>query len=177
MGKHGGTVRILLDHLDQVKFLEEYEGMQEHPKTWSAFVKIDDGHKYVHCILSCHIAYNHRRAGIPLEPESFKAFMRRVFASPVISVFGFYVHAGNTYGSTSLQQATSLLTGEVRLANDAAALALEVQAELGTSVVNDPILPFVLSVGTTPTAHAANAEAKLQMTSMLNGKLELHAGT
>jgi hypothetical protein len=101
--------------------------------------------------------------------------MREVFACPAISVFGFYVHAGNTYDSTSLQEATSLLTGEVRLANDAAALALQVLAESGTKAANNQ--PFVLSVGTTPTAHAATSEAKLQMTSMLNGTLELHAGT
>jgi hypothetical protein len=47
MEKYGGTVRILLDDLAQVKFLGEYEKMQEHPKTWSAFIKMDDGHKYV----------------------------------------------------------------------------------------------------------------------------------
>jgi hypothetical protein len=45
MEKYGGTMRILLDDLAQVKFLEEYESMQEHPKTWSAFIKMDDGHK------------------------------------------------------------------------------------------------------------------------------------
>jgi D-serine deaminase-like pyridoxal phosphate-dependent protein len=47
MKKHGGTVRILLDHLDQAKYLEEYETKQKHRKTWSAFIKIDDGGKYV----------------------------------------------------------------------------------------------------------------------------------
>jgi D-serine deaminase-like pyridoxal phosphate-dependent protein len=122
-----------------------------------------------------HIAHGYRRAGIPLEHESFKAFMREVFACPAISLFGFYVHAGNAYASTSLEEATSLLTGEVRLANDAAALALEVQAELGIKTADNQ--PFVLSVGSTPTAQCATAEAKLQMTSMLNGTLELHAGT
>jgi hypothetical protein len=47
MTRYGGTVRILLDHLDQVKFLEEYERAQEHPKKWSVFIKMNGGLKYV----------------------------------------------------------------------------------------------------------------------------------
>ncbi|KAG2072611.1 hypothetical protein BDR04DRAFT_1230350 [Suillus decipiens] len=159
MTRYGGTVRIILDHLDQVKFLEEYEMEQEHPKKWSAFIKMNGGQK---------------RAGILPEPVSFKAFMKRVFASPAISVFGFYSHAGNSYGSTSLEQATSYLTGEVRLANDAAAMAMEVLAESDNREVHNQ--PFVLSVGSTPTALSATMAAKLKMTSILNGTLELHTG-
>jgi D-serine deaminase-like pyridoxal phosphate-dependent protein len=159
MTRYGGTVRILLDHLDQVKFLEEYERTQKHPKKWSAFIKMNGGLK---------------RAGILPEPVSFKAFMRRVFASSAISVFGFYTHAGYSYGSTSLEQATSYLTGEVRLTNDAATMAMEVLAESGNKEVDNR--PFVLSVGSTPTALSATAEAKLKMTSTLNGTLELHTG-
>lgn len=159
MTRYGGTVRILLDHLDQVKFLEEYERAQEHPKKWSVFIKMNGGLK---------------RAGILPEPVSFKAFMRRVFASSAISVFGFYTHAGYSYGSTSLEEATSHLTGEVRLTNDAAAMAMEVLAESDNREVSKQ--PFVLSVGSTPTALSATAEAKLKMTSTLNGTLELHTG-
>jgi len=47
MEKYGGTVRILLDTLDQVEFLEEYEKQQEHPKKWSAFIKMNGGQMYV----------------------------------------------------------------------------------------------------------------------------------
>jgi D-serine deaminase-like pyridoxal phosphate-dependent protein len=43
--KHGGTVRLLIDHPDQVKFLEEYESLQEVHKRWSAFIKINGGQK------------------------------------------------------------------------------------------------------------------------------------
>ncbi|KAH7925189.1 hypothetical protein BV22DRAFT_1089485, partial [Leucogyrophana mollusca] len=161
MSKYGGVVRIFIDHLDQVRFLEEYEKKQQNPKKWSAFIKVDGGQK-------C------RRAGIPVEPESFKAFMKTVFASPVISVYGFYSHAGDSYGSTSLEQATSYLTGEVRLANDAAALGLEVLADSPNKEAHNQ--PFVLSVGSTPAAHSASAAARAQLTSSLHGKLELHAG-
>ncbi|KAH7916443.1 putative serine dehydratase domain-containing protein [Hygrophoropsis aurantiaca] len=159
MSKYGGVVRIFIDHLDQVRFLEEYEKKQPNPKKWSAFIKVDGGQK---------------RAGIPVEPESFKAFMKTVFASPVISVYGFYSHAGDSYGSTSLEQATSYLTGEVRLANDAAALGLEVLAESPNKAAHQQ--PFILSVGSTPAAHSASAAARAHLTSVLHGKLELHAG-
>jgi len=47
MTKYGGTIRIFVDHLDQVRFLEEYERTQEHPKKWSAFIKMNGGQKYV----------------------------------------------------------------------------------------------------------------------------------
>ncbi|EGN92534.1 hypothetical protein SERLA73DRAFT_172763 [Serpula lacrymans var. lacrymans S7.3] len=159
VSKYGGVVRIFLDHLDQVRFLEEYERKQETPRRWSAFIKVDGGQK---------------RAGIPPEPASFKAFMDSVFASPAVSVYGFYSHAGDSYGSVSLEQATSYLTGEVRLANDAAALALEVLSNSANKHLYDQ--PFVLSVGSTPAAHSASAEARARLSSLLHGKLELHAG-
>ena len=37
--------------------------------------------------------------------------------------------------------------------------------------------PFVLSVGSTPTANAAGAETRERLTRDLHGVLELHAGT
>ncbi|KAI0682062.1 putative serine dehydratase domain-containing protein, partial [Cytidiella melzeri] len=36
--------------------------------------------------------------------------------------------------------------------------------------------PFVLAVGSTPTAHAASADTREKLASLLNGTLELHAG-
>jgi len=43
--KYGGTVRLLVDHPDQVKALEDFEREQESPRRWSAFVKINGGQK------------------------------------------------------------------------------------------------------------------------------------
>lgn len=157
MVKYGGTVRIMVDNLEQVRLLEEYEGQRRQPKRWSAFIKMDGGQK---------------RAGTSPEPESFKPFMRAIFASTAVSVFGFYSHAGDSYGSASLEQAVSCLTGEVRLVNDAASMAQEVLAESQNK--GAPSQPFVLSVGSTPTAHGATARAKIR--SQLCGVLELHAG-
>ncbi|KAI6153620.1 putative serine dehydratase domain-containing protein [Pisolithus tinctorius] len=157
MVKYGGTVRIMVDNLEQVKFLEEYERQRQQPKKWSTFIKMDGGQK---------------RAGTSPKPESFKPFMKTVFASVAISVFGFYSHAGDSYGSTSREQAVSYLTGEVQLVNDAALMAQEVLAEYQNKSIRSQ--PFVLSVGSTPTALGATAKAKI--ISQLCGVLELHAG-
>lgn len=124
----------------------------------------------VHKLVSTQL--EQRRAGTSPKPESFKPFIKTVFLSPVISVYGFYSHAGDSYGSTSLEQAESYLTGEVRLVNDTAAMALEVLRDLPPNVARNQ--PFVLSVGSTPAAHSASARAKV--TSQLHGVLELHAG-
>ncbi|KAG6336664.1 hypothetical protein ID866_2411 [Astraeus odoratus] len=126
MANYGGTVRIIVDNIEQVKLLEEYERRREKPKTWSTFIKMDGGQN----------------------------------------------HAGDSYGSTSLEQAVSFLTGEVGLVNDAALVALEVLEEFRDKQRHTQ--PFVLSVGSTPTALSASAKARI--TSQLCGVLELHAG-
>lgn len=51
MVKYGGTVRIFVDNLEQIKFLEEYEKQQARPRRWSAFIKIDGGEKYASPLL------------------------------------------------------------------------------------------------------------------------------
>lgn len=58
--------------------------------------------------------------------------------------------------------------------NTAAGLALAVLSGSPSYGVRDQ--PFVLAVGSTPTAHAASAETKVRLALMLNGTLELHAG-
>jgi hypothetical protein len=45
MNKYGGIVRILVDNLEQIKFLEDYEKQQGRPKKWSTFIKMDGGQK------------------------------------------------------------------------------------------------------------------------------------
>lgn len=59
--------------------------------------------------------------------------------------------------------------------NAAAGLALSLlQGKPGAAPRNDP---FVLAVGSTPTAHAAIGETRDKLASLLNGTLELHAGS
>jgi D-serine ammonia-lyase len=104
----------------------------------------------------------------------FESLLSVLFASPAISLYGFYCHAGNSYASTSLPQASSILSAEVEAVNTAAGLALAVLSGSPSYGAQDQ--PFVLAVGSTPTAHAASAETKARLASLLNGTLELHAG-
>ncbi|PPQ99604.1 hypothetical protein CVT24_005180 [Panaeolus cyanescens] len=156
--KHGGVVRILIDHPDQVRFLEEYNDGQ-HNTRWSAFIKINGG--------------QHRAGVVPSSKEFFKLLDAALY-SPVLTLYGFYGHAGNAYGSTSLEEASNFLSGEVQAVNIAAQDALQVisKADKPVSVKGE----FVLSVGSTPTAHAASAETRRLLSEKLNGVLELHAG-
>lgn len=115
------------------------------------------------------------RAGVNSATPGFEELMTTLFSSPAITVYGFYGHAGNAYGSKSLSDATSFLSSEVEAVNTAAGLALDI---LSKSLKKPaPTESFVLSVGSTPTAHAASAETKALLSTVLNGTLELHAGT
>lgn len=111
------------------------------------------------------------RAGVRPESPEFLNLVRRLIRSPVMAIHGFYGHAGNSYVSTSLPQASSFLSDEVRTVNKAAEIALnEISGDTRCTQ------PFILSVGSTPTAHAASTEAKQQLLQALHGRLELHAG-
>lgn len=115
-----------------------------------------------------------RRAGLVPNTPEFETLLNVLFASPIVSVYGFYCHAGQAYASTSFDTAKSFLSAEVETVNTAAGLALsKLKSTPGAKPRTEP---FVLSVGSTPTAHAATAETRDKMASLLNGKLELHAG-
>ncbi|KAI0815016.1 hypothetical protein BC629DRAFT_1279626 [Irpex lacteus] len=159
LARHGAVVRVLVDNPDQVRYLEQFESRRETPQLWSVFIKVDAGGK---------------RAG--LEPTSpyFETLLTSVFTSTALSVYGFYTHAGQSYASTSLPEASSFLSTEVEAVNTAAGLALSLLAGIPGSAPRNT--PFVLAVGSTPTAHAATAQTREKLASLLNGSLELHAG-
>jgi len=97
-----------------------------------------------------------------------------IMASSTISIHGFYCHAGQSYASTSLDEASQFLSEELQAVNAAAEIATSLIAQ--TSTASSHNTPFVLSVGSTPTAHAATPETKAKLHSSLHGKLEIHAG-
>lgn len=113
-----------------------------------------------------------RRAGVSTQTPQFKELVAKALQSIVVSVYGFYCHAGNAYASTSLPEATDFLSSEVEAVNTAAQMAKCLVKELQAPERED----YVLSVGSTPTAHAASAETKAKLESLLHGSLELHAG-
>lgn len=84
--------------------------------------------------------------------------------SSSIAIHGFYCHAGHSYSSKSLPEAKSYLNSEIHTVTEASRIAGSLYPDGGAP-------QFVLSVGSTPTAHAAAFA-----TQTLNATLELHAG-
>ncbi|OCB90100.1 hypothetical protein A7U60_g2658 [Sanghuangporus baumii] len=160
LAKHNAVLRLHVDHPEQIVALETFESQRPEPRKWSVFIKVDCGDK---------------RAGIPAASPDFEAFLTRVISSPAVSIYGFYCHQGGSYASTSLEEASGFLSRELEAANAAVGLALAILAGSpgGTTSTS---APFVLSVGSTPTTHAATAETRLKLKQELNGVLELHAG-
>jgi len=159
VAKSGAIVRLVVDHPRQLEALEEFEKVRVNKRQWSVFVKVDGGQK---------------RAGVVPGSSGFEFLLKAILASSAISLHGFYSHAGNSYGSTGLSQASSFLSSEVRTTNEAAKLALDLISSWPGRKGDPPKL--VLSVGATPTAHSASAETRAQLGSLLYGTLELHAG-
>jgi len=175
MEAHGGTLRLFVDHPEQIHFLEAFNKVEvaagREAKRWSVFVKINGGQN---------------RAGIPPDPiPAFREFLSVLFTSPAVSLFGFYSHAGNSYFATNLPDCEAILGGEVDVVQRAARIALDLlkdQPSLASSAATgiDPNgaggTGWVLSVGSTPAAHSASADFKARVAQVLLGSLELHAG-
>ncbi|TFY58845.1 hypothetical protein EVJ58_g6160 [Rhodofomes roseus] len=155
----GAIVRLLIDHPEQIKFLETFEQSRAQPRRWSVFVKVDCGSK---------------RAGLEANTPVFQELLKSIFSSPAISVHGFYTHGSKSYGSKSVSEASSHLSTELDAVNAAAGVALEFLKS--NPELTGPSKPFVLAVGSTPSAHVATAEARAQIKAHLNGILEIHAG-
>ncbi|KZT50407.1 hypothetical protein CALCODRAFT_504766 [Calocera cornea HHB12733] len=148
--KHGAVLRLMIDHEAQVKGLEEYMGTKG-VKGWNGFIKVDAG--------------NHRAGLVPSAP-SLPSLIKTIIASPALDLYGFYCHAGHSYSSTSLEAASAKLKEELDAANEACTLALSLSP-------TPPPVPYAISVGSTPTAHAASLNPQ---SFDLKGKLEIHAG-
>lgn len=114
-------------------------------------------------------SYIPRRAGLTHTSQELHGLIDTIIPSPAVTIHGFYAHAGHSYAATSHDEAASNLDNEIYSVNSAAAHAISKYTSLGITKPH-----FILSVGATPTAHAASVDTKLP--SPLNGTLELHAG-
>ena len=89
-----------------------------------------------------------------------------------MNTFRFYAHQGGSYSSTTFDEASGFLWKELEATNTAAGRAISLLKERPNGDTLGE--PFVLSVGSTPTTHAA--ASALHLEPKLNGVLELHAG-
>ncbi|ORX35544.1 hypothetical protein BD324DRAFT_59611 [Kockovaella imperatae] len=143
-------VRLMIDHPAQVEAIQRFSERFGRNKPWSVFIKVDGGGK---------------RAGLPPQSQQMKELVEAVLACSAVSIFGFYSHFGQSYASKSLDNASDYFKGEIECVNSAAQVARSLGAK------GD----WILSVGATPTAHAAVQETHQAMQG-LEGALELHAG-
>lgn len=137
----------MIDNEQQITLLEQQTPQDEQP--WDVFVKLDVGS---------------HRAGVKSHSEALRDLVRAACDSPrAVSIYGFYCHAGHSYGGRTKGQAEKTLQVEIDSVLDAAQL-------LPASDNKN----LVVSIGSTPTAHV--------ITSMYAGipsnvSLELHAGS
>ena len=94
LDKYGAVVRLLVDHPDQVHFLEEYEKQQEKPQRLSIFIKVNGGQKYSLFIdlkiLNLKLFYL-SRAGVVPGSQEFSSLLKIVLSSQTCILFGFTV--------------------------------------------------------------------------------------
>ncbi|KAK1622508.1 alanine racemase domain-containing protein [Colletotrichum phormii] len=141
------NVQLMIDHEKQLTLLENFasKNTKNTTRPWDIYIKLDVGSK---------------RAGLPLGSERLQKLIQRVNGSSVVTLKGFYCHAGHSYGCRTPQEVEDLLTIEINSVLSAAKL-----------VTGDQKL--TLSVGATPTAHVVGT---LKAAIPENVALELHAG-
>lgn len=137
----------MIDNEQHIQVLEEFtKNNPSAPRQWDVFVKVDTGY---------------HRAGVMTTSPSLTKLIRQAEASPVISIYGFYCHAGHSYKCHTAEEAAAVLQSEV-------------EGVVHASKQLPADRTAVVSVGSTPTAHVVQSlEAALPS----NVKLELHAGS
>lgn len=149
-------LRIMVDNYEQVESIVKYSLEHKYSKKWSVFIKINMGSD---------------RAGFTLESPALRKTIDSIVqgdASQTVELFGFYCHAGHSYGSHSKEEAKKILIDEINSVNTACKIARTID-----STISDDL---VLSIGATPTAHVIDSFDANLLEDKLLGKVELHAG-
>lgn len=136
----------MIDNEQQIQLLERFSSNCPEVNPWKAFIKIDVGS---------------HRAGLMSDSPSLSHLIERTESSPAVSIYGFYCHAGHSYGCRNRESVQGVLQMELDGVMSAAK-----KLPAGDR-------PIVLSIGSTPTAHSIQyIEDKLPAGSIL----ELIAG-
>lgn len=136
----------MIDHEQQIRLLEDFVKDSSEVKRWQVFIKLDVGS---------------RRAGISTDSLALKSLIERAENSHAVSIYGVYCHAGHSYNCRNRESVESVLQSELDGVLHASRMITTYEG------------PLVLSIGSTPTAHAIRF-----MKNRLppNSTLELHAG-
>ncbi|KAK6812625.1 hypothetical protein RU639_011670 [Aspergillus parasiticus] len=146
--KIGRSVKILLmiDNEQQVEILERFSLENPGLGIWDVFIKVDVGS---------------HRAGLMDSSPRLRRLIERAESSFAVSIYGFYCHAGHSYGCRDRESVDAVLQSEL----DGVLAASQMVPSTDRS--------FVLSIGSTPTAHAIKAIKDRILKRCI---IELHAG-
>ncbi|RHZ46995.1 D-serine ammonia-lyase DSD1 [Aspergillus thermomutatus] len=139
---------LMVDNEAQIDALETFAQSAGRTTPWPVFIKVDVGS---------------HRAGLESSSPALRNLVEKVEGSPAAEVYGFYCHAGHSYGCRTAEAAATVLRSEVEGVVRAAA-HLDRQGE-GRKVV--------VSFGSTPTAHVVNSIRRALPEGL---EVELHAG-
>lgn len=142
----------MVDNVQQITHLENFAKSNPTVPPWPVFIKVDVGS---------------HRAGLETSSPSLPELVKRVEESRAAYVYGFYCHAGHSYGCRTTEEAERVLGDEVEGVVKAAGFL-----DQGNNTSKQR--KVVVSVGSTPTAHVVKS-LKEKLPSGV--ELELHAGS
>lgn len=152
-------IHIMIDHLDQVKFIEKFCSSNDkgNPvKSFSAFLKLDTGY---------------HRAGVSCDDRGIK-LGTRILVSPNIQLQGFYSHCGHSYDVNSSSELESIANEDLSKMAD---FATSLTSHATGSGISAP--KFTMSIGSTPSTFSVNKdEAKKTNGNDSVNHLEMHPG-
>lgn len=151
-------VLLLVDHIAQVQAVEQALQQRGSSKPINVYIKIDSGY---------------RRAGLTIDSPALPKLVNKIIGGDLVAIWGVYSHAGHAYGSSDVSQAEAFLSEEVKSVNEAAKIIRNLLSSSQKGERHRKKL--MLSVGCTPTAHAAGKTSS-NLARQLEGDLELHAG-
>lgn len=138
----------MVDNEQQIDLLEQFSLQNPGLERWDVFVKVDVGS---------------HRAGLMNNSPRLRQVIERAESSSAVSIYGFYCHAGHSYGCRDRESVDVVLHSELEGALAASQMVPS----------TDPDRSFVLSIGSTPTAHAIEAIKDRIPEGYI---IELHAG-
>lgn len=145
-------ILLMVDNVQQIIHLENFAKSNPAVPPWPIFIKVDVGS---------------HRAGLETSSPSLPDLVKRVEELHVAFVYGFYCHAGHSYGCRTPEEAEKVLGDEVEGVVKAAGFLNQ-----GNSTGQQR--KVVVSVGSTPTAHVVKS---LKENLPSGVELELHAGS
>ncbi|KAK6344345.1 hypothetical protein TWF696_007984 [Orbilia brochopaga] len=156
------NLRLIVDHVSQLEALTRLPPLCGKP--WSIFIKIDCGY---------------HRAGVSAGSPDFIDLLSAVLSSKSVDIYGFYAHAGDSYGASNEKDSVKYLKCEIQAVLEAVRSLINFvkPGDIYDEDVDEK--PYVLSVGATPTAHVISIlkeEGEGLFDIPKNCKIEVHAG-